>query len=326
MTDAALAARNIGAKLARRALNVHKPAVRMARRIGRVREQLQYRREELRIERQIAAVARGTAPIIAGPWLGEVGYEALYWVPFLRWFEDAHRVAPERVIALSRGGVDAWYSRVATCYVDLFDFFSQEEFGGRNEERRNLSEAGGHKHSGQSDFDRDILTRVQRHLDLPDVHVLHPSLFFNLFKQFWLGNQSMDFLCRRTRFEAPPRPNRPALDLPEQYIAAKFYAGTALPNSESNRRAIREIVGRLATRHPVVVLDTGLTVDEHQDYHLDGVAVTKAGFLALEFHRLYDTCDDDDYMIDVGGLRSTCTSRLLGYIPNWNDTKQVILL
>ena len=27
--------------------------------------------------------------IVAGPWLGEVGFELLYWVPFLRWFARA---------------------------------------------------------------------------------------------------------------------------------------------------------------------------------------------------------------------------------------------
>ena len=25
-------------------------------------------------------------PILVGPWLGEVGFELLYWIPFLRWF------------------------------------------------------------------------------------------------------------------------------------------------------------------------------------------------------------------------------------------------
>ena len=32
--------------------------------------------------------ARGSAPIVVGPWLSEVGYEVLYWIPFLRWFVD----------------------------------------------------------------------------------------------------------------------------------------------------------------------------------------------------------------------------------------------
>src|SRR5688500_20269007 len=61
-------------------------------------------REEWQVEREVERVVAGDGPIIAGPWLSEVGYEALYWVPFLRWFCAAYRIAPERLIAMSRGG------------------------------------------------------------------------------------------------------------------------------------------------------------------------------------------------------------------------------
>ena len=46
-----------------------------------------------------------------------------------------------------------------------------------------------------------------------------------------------------------------------------------------------------------------LSVDHHQDYVLDLVHVTSAGSLVVEFHRLYDTCDTDDYLIDVSIIR-----------------------
>ncbi len=40
------------------------------------------------IERELAAIAAGTRPIAVGPWLGEVGFELLYWVPFVRWVAE----------------------------------------------------------------------------------------------------------------------------------------------------------------------------------------------------------------------------------------------
>ena len=49
-----------------------------------------------------------------------------------------------------------------------------------------------------------------------------------------------------------------------------------------------------------------LSVDRHQDYVLDLVDVTSAGSLVVEFHRLYDTCDDDDYLIDVIARKFLC--------------------
>jgi len=42
-----------------------------------------------------------------------------------------------------------------------------------------------------------------------------------------------------------------------------------------------------------------LSVDRQQDYVLDLVHVTSAGSLVVEFHRQFDTCDNDDYLIDV---------------------------
>ena len=43
-------------------------------------------------------------PLIVGPWLGEVGYEILYWVPFLRWVKSYRPFDPERLVIVSRGG------------------------------------------------------------------------------------------------------------------------------------------------------------------------------------------------------------------------------
>src|SRR5207237_7231339 len=86
--------------------------------------------------RTLRAAAAGTGPIMVGPWLSEVGYEALYWVPFVRWFARQYEVDPSRLVAVSRGGVSAWYADVAHRYVEQFDLFTPEEFTDRNEARR----------------------------------------------------------------------------------------------------------------------------------------------------------------------------------------------
>src|SRR5262249_60400794 len=36
---------------------------------------------DLSVRRTLRAIAAGSAPILVGPWLSEVGDEALYWVP-----------------------------------------------------------------------------------------------------------------------------------------------------------------------------------------------------------------------------------------------------
>ena len=63
-------------------------------------------------------------PVLAGPWLGEVGFELLYWIPFLRWAVSEFPGLRRQLVIQSRGGVASWYEGLATRYVDLFDHFS----------------------------------------------------------------------------------------------------------------------------------------------------------------------------------------------------------
>ena len=96
------AASNLALKALRRLQSAHKPIVRLMRRGQRAREQQSFRDGTVEVERELAALARSGQPIIAGPWLAEVGYEVLYWIPFLRWWADAHGVPRERLVIVSR--------------------------------------------------------------------------------------------------------------------------------------------------------------------------------------------------------------------------------
>src|SRR5687767_12158802 len=109
MSDALRAARNLGAKALRRLGSAHKPVVRLLKQRERAQEHEQFRREAAAVGHELAAAVQGSGPILAGPWLAEVGYEVLYWVPFLRWVQDAYRIAPGRLTVVSRGGVNEWY-------------------------------------------------------------------------------------------------------------------------------------------------------------------------------------------------------------------------
>lgn len=42
--------------------------------------------------------------VIIGPWLSEVGFEILYWVPFVRWMEEVKIFDPKQAVLVSRGG------------------------------------------------------------------------------------------------------------------------------------------------------------------------------------------------------------------------------
>lgn len=267
MTDHIVAARNLGSKALRRLSAAHKPFVRLLRRGNRLQEQLGYRRDARRIEREIAAAAAGTTPIVAGPWLGEVGYEVLYWVPFLRWFQDAYRIPPGRLIAVSRGGVHDWYDGLAATYMEIFDRLPPADLSARNDARREQEEGGGRKQSGLGALDQDILAHVRAATGHDRLSVLHPSLMFRLFRHVWHGNLPFDLFWTRTRYALTSRPAPPPrAGLPPEFVAVKFYSGTALPATPENRDAVRRLVARAAERWPVIVLDTGLAVDDHADF------------------------------------------------------------
>jgi hypothetical protein len=275
------AARNLGARAFRRLMTAHKPLVRLARRGAREREQRGFRRAAAEIDGEVARVAAGRGPILAGPWLAEVGYEVLYWIPFLRWFQDVHRVSRERLIVVSRGGVSHWYDDIGAGYVDIFDLMSVGELADRNRERSRIEEGGGQKQSSLGTLDEHILDRVRERTGIRGGHVFHPSLLFRLFRHVWHGNLPMDFLWRRTEFRRMNPPLAPAVSgLPRDFIAVKFYSGTAVPMNEGHSRALRNLVARAAEVAPVIVLETDMQLDEHRDFAFDGIAnVTSARHL-----------------------------------------------
>ena len=100
-----------------------------------LREQLQWSRASWAVEREIDDIASAGRTILAGPWLSEVGFETLYWVPFLRWVKAAFRLDASRVVAVSRGGVASWYEGIATRYVEIWDHVDPVEFARRTGER-----------------------------------------------------------------------------------------------------------------------------------------------------------------------------------------------
>jgi hypothetical protein len=272
MSDYLLAARNLGFKTFRRLVSVHKPFVRAARKRARASEQIQRAEEARDVERDIAAIASGKKPIVAGPWLAEVGYEALYWVPFLRWFQDVLRVPADRITVVSRGGVGAWYQGIAGSYVDLFDHMTPAQLAALNQARMTTEEGGGRKQSAMGRVDASILDSVGQSPSSGERIVLHPSLLFRLFRNVWHGSLPLDWLWSHTDYELLGPPARPALPgLPHEYIAAKLYTGTALPAGPGHRDSLRALVRQAAQIAPVVSLETGLSIDEHEDYRLGDI-------------------------------------------------------
>ncbi len=79
------------------------------------------------------------------------------------------------MVVISRGGAGIWYQNITTNYVDLFDFYTPEQFRTKNADRLRENKQ---KHLALTDFDREILKLAYQHLGAqaggpaaPDVHV-----------------------------------------------------------------------------------------------------------------------------------------------------------
>ena len=88
---------NITAKQLRRASWWRLRVQKQVHEVGEAKKRVDTYRAEWKVERDIARVVSGSDPIVVGPWLSEVGYEVLYWVPFVRWVQSQFRLPPERL-------------------------------------------------------------------------------------------------------------------------------------------------------------------------------------------------------------------------------------
>lgn len=265
---AGIATWNIGRLIVRRLLSLHKPFVRLSRRSRRSGELLALRRNEWSVERQTRRTARSRRPLVLGPWVSEVGFEVLYWIPFLRWLRAECGWDPSTAVAISRGGVASWYGDVAERYVEIFDVVDLHTFNVRN--ARRASADGTQKQLDRSDFDRDLILQACEKAGLTGHRVVHPSAMYRLFRQFWLGHRPVSHVLERTRFArlCPPAGSDRHM-LPADYVAVKIYTAQSLPDLPRHRKFICALVDHLTESVPVVILDTGFTIADHEDYRIE---------------------------------------------------------
>ena len=216
---------------------------------------------EHRVEDRLARLSRSGLPVIVGPWTGEVGFELLYWIPFLQWIRETYPFNPSDFVVLSRGGVKPWYAHVASEYEDIFDYASVEEFHAATNDRKKQAEI--------RPFDRRLIRQVMRQRGMKRVHVIHPTLMYTMYNAFWRYAATVKHLETRARFRRLSPAALPAvasLELPERFFAVRFYFSDCFPDTPENRRFATQAVDRLATLGDVVLLNSDLVVDDHRDF------------------------------------------------------------
>ena len=214
---------------------------------------------EQRVIDRLDRMRRGSQPIIVGPWTGEIGFELLYWAPFVRWAVEKFDLPAERLVVVSRGGTASWYGLTNSRYVDVFSVATPEEFRLRTEATK--------KQRGVRAFDRDVIRRVRASLGGGATQLLHPALMYALFMPFWKDRAPLSRVLDHVRYRqiAPPRPA--ALPpLPATYVAVRFYFSNCFPDTADNRAFVSRVIEALAEHHDVVMLNPGFRPDDHADF------------------------------------------------------------
>lgn len=213
-------------------------------------------RRRLRLSRQ---------PILIGPWRSEVGFEALYFLPFLRWLLAG--IEPSRLRVVTRGGAGELYGLPA---MDLYRLRSVETV--RQENLYDAQRTGIQKQMFVTPFDRDVMKEAAAHLlgRGASYITVHPSWMYWALEPFWKEQRGMQYLASMTDYAPIPKLTIP-MDLPPTFVAMKWYTRhTTFPDSEQTRTFVRDVTARIASTTPVVMLGSGHGGDDHSDILVQG--------------------------------------------------------
>jgi hypothetical protein len=219
-------------------------------------------RDERQVLDEIGRMAASGRPIVVGPWTGELGFELLYWIPFLEWVRRHWSIAPERLVVISRGGVASWYGVDEAQYSDIFTFLGPDAF------RQAVADEK-RKQRHVAPLDRRVIDAVAARRGVGEAELLHPGLMFRLFAPYWSDEAGYARIDQFTRYRLlEPPADRAGVENPPagSYVAVRFYFSECFPDTPEHRAFAQTVVASLAERTPVVLLNPGFSVDEHQDW------------------------------------------------------------
>lgn len=213
--------------------------------------------DEQRSLDRLARLAKSGQPIVVGPWTGEVGFELLYWAPFVRWALAHYDIDPRRVTIVSRGGTESWYG-VPSGYEDALRIFTPEQFRAGSEDVK--------KQRAFRPFDRQLVRRLRR--ERGPFRLLHPSLMYDMFWPYWREELTYRHVLRYShqRLVTPPEVPGVTDTLPREFAAVRFYFSSCFPETPENRALVESIIRSLSERSDVVLLGSGLQLDDHREY------------------------------------------------------------
>jgi hypothetical protein len=230
--------------------------------VAAIRREADVRTRARLTERALRRAGRVGGNVLLGPFLGEIGYELEYWIPFARRELHRHGIEPQNVTVMTRGGAALWYRDFAAHELDILELLSPDEYLARLEERR--AWARDLKQLRVARFDSELISLARARLG--PVTVVHPGLMFTRLRGLWFKGTPLAELLSRLEYRHLDVDPAPPPSVPRDYVAVKAYFNECLLATPETRAFFREVVERLAESIDVVLLSTGLLVDDHEEW------------------------------------------------------------
>lgn len=249
-------------------------------------------------------------PILLGPWRSEVGFEILYWIPFLNAFREQYKIEKDRLIAIGRGGSAAWYKTAGT--ADLYEFVPVETV--RTWSVQASQQTGSLKQRQREPWERHVCGLTAASLGIEHYHTLGAHWMYGLLEPWWQGKATEQLLGRYTlqpvKYPAPAIDPALASKLPEKFIAMRWYARPTWPMREDLNLWTRTFVEKIARQMPVVLIDS-FHADDHADINLGPIANT------IRLSELVEQTPTDNLLI-----QSAVIARAQAYVGTYGGMAQ----
>jgi hypothetical protein len=258
----------------------------------------------------IATLKADTKPILLGPWRSEVGFEALYWLPFLRHLAKHVPGFDQRAAVVTRGGLAPLYKAVSSQGFDLYALRTVQEL--RRENLFDRQQTGKSKQMAPTTWDEDVLADAAHELKIGALyHTVHPAWMYWALEPFWNEAMGLRYLLSLTDFTPLAPPSLPA-ELPPAFVAVKFYARATFPYPHPDvAEFVQRTVTTLASQTQVVLLNSRSEFDDHADIACAGTNV----------HQLPDDVSPDENLL----VQAAVLSKATAFVGTYGGVAQLAL-
>ncbi len=212
--------------------------------------------------------------IVVGPWSSEVGYEILYWIPFVNYLCAEGYIDPAKTCLVTRGGAAAFYASRFAHTVDIFEQIGVDDLRAAKAEAMERGDT--QKQYEETILDERLVAGAieKAGFDPAGTRVFHPKLMYNFLSAYWAGGKGAvpfgavldSSLAKPFELGEDPELSR---RLPSEYVCIKFYFRDSFPEGAENVAFVSRIMGSISRRAPVVCLNTGMAFDDHAESRVD---------------------------------------------------------